>query len=288
MISEAPVSPGSRIDLRDVTLCAVDCVNPLLAACALHACMATCDFADAVLFSNTPMEGRFRNIPIAELKSARAYSAFILADLVGYITTPFVLIVQWDGYIVHPYVWSDDFRLYDYIGAKWPFHADRRVGNGGFSLRSSKLLRAVAGLVSDPSDVPEDELICRQLASVLEQDFAVRFAPEAVADRFSYERQWPGAPTFGFHGLFNFWRHVSDEDMLFIVAALNRASTTTIDYMGCMFAYLQQQRSGPLRAMYIKWRSVMTPDAVIQLMLRENTDPKLLLPFIEACEALIR
>jgi len=39
---------------------------------------------------------------------------------------------------------------------------------------------------------------------MLESDFGIRFAPPEIAARFAYERARPTAPTFGFHGLFNF------------------------------------------------------------------------------------
>ena len=63
-----------------------------------------------------------------------------------YIDTDFVLITQADGFIINPHKWTDIFLEYDYIGAPFPdepqygFTGDTRVGNGGFSLRSKKLI----------------------------------------------------------------------------------------------------------------------------------------------------
>ena len=80
------------------------------------------------------------------------------------IKTPFVLFIEWDGYVIEPRAWHPSFREYDYIGAKWADDpADgMRVGNSGFCLQSKRLLDALA----DPRFVPlenqnVDLLICR-------------------------------------------------------------------------------------------------------------------------------
>ncbi|MGZ5147458.1 MAG: DUF5672 family protein, partial [Burkholderiales bacterium] len=146
---------------------------------------------------------------IEVLNSRNDYSNFMLRQLPKHINTSYALIVQWDGYVVDASAWKPEFRDYDYIGARWTWFDDgMTVGNGGFSLRSQKLLRALR----DPrfSIVPgvnEDELICRDYRRTLEREHGIRFAPESVADLFSYERTSPAGPTFGFHGLFNMWRH---------------------------------------------------------------------------------
>ena len=61
-----------------------------------------------------------------------------------YIDTDFCLIIQGDGFVIHPENWTDEFLKYDYIGAPWrnlAHYSFIRVGNGGFSLRSKKLLK---------------------------------------------------------------------------------------------------------------------------------------------------
>jgi len=99
-------------------------------------------------------------------------------------------------------MWQSDFLAYDYIGAVWPQYDDgHTVGNGGFSLRSRKLLDALAS-----DDIvarnPEDVCIARTYRSLLEQRWGIRFADEKTAHRFSFERA-PRlfASSFGFHGM---------------------------------------------------------------------------------------
>lgn len=110
--------------------------------------------------------------------------------------------MQWDGFVRDGTAWSDEFLDYDYIGAPWPqYHDHMNVGNGGFSLRSRKLLAATANI--DPNGDPEDFVICRTHRVRLENQYGLRFADMDVATRFSYERGESTGLQFGFHGVFN-------------------------------------------------------------------------------------
>ena len=116
------------------------------------------------------------------------------------------------GFVIDGTLWANEFWNYDYIGAKWP-HVDGefRVGNGGFSLRSKRLLTALI----DPeiklnSDENEDEAICIRYRDLLETKYGIAFASERVADRFAFDVSRPVGPTLGFHGVFNFWQVLND------------------------------------------------------------------------------
>jgi hypothetical protein len=107
----------------------------------------------------------------------------MLSDLFKYIETTHLLNIQWDGFVVRPSAWDPEFLKYDYIGAPWKVHPhhhwppfpdvteNNRVGNGGFSLRSKKLMEFMSirfnNLLKgkkyhDPKYYhPEDCLICR-------------------------------------------------------------------------------------------------------------------------------
>jgi hypothetical protein len=173
-------------------------------------------FGDSLLLSDVDVAvpAGIRRTPIQPLRSAANYSHFMLRELADHIRTEHVLVVQWDGFVLDAAQWTDAFLDCDYIGAPWPqFSDDRKVGNGGFSLRSRRLLRACQDERFE-AEHPEDVAIGRLNRTFLEHQ-GCRFADDALAESFSFERTVPSQPTFGFHGAFNliplvgpdaFWR----------------------------------------------------------------------------------
>lgn len=207
-----------RIPLRDVTLCAIDCTVPDLAARALHRCMTQVDFAEVKLLTSRAVRyDDIETIPIDHLASIEAYSRFVMKSLSQYVTTPFVLVVQWDGYVTNSSVWTNDFLDCDYLGARWTQDvvegrgapSSHDVGNGGFSLRSDFFLGAGQDPVLTETH-PEDTHMCGTYRSYLEQHYGMRFADASLADRFSFEIMRPPSDSFGFHGCFNISRFESD------------------------------------------------------------------------------
>lgn len=192
--------------LPDVTLCAIDTRTPELAMQALHYSSQAFQFGQTLLLSDRAPERlaavEFRRID--PLRSGRDYSMFVLQELAAHIKTRHVLIVQWDGFVVEPDCWSDEFLAWDYIGAPWgKAPQGRRVGNGGFSLRSRRLLEVLRSDAALQLHHPEDTSICHTNAERLEQHWGLRFAPLEVAQRFAFETAPPAHATFGFHGSYN-------------------------------------------------------------------------------------
>jgi Protein of unknown function (DUF5672) len=207
---------SQRVRLDDVTLCCVDTRDVALALAALRRCMAQAAFAQVLFFTRrallpAPPDG-IRVIDV-DVPTVQAYSQFMLRGLQPHVRSSHVLVAQWDGFVRDASRWKPEFLEYDYIGAPWHDQpAEQSVGNGGFSLRSQRLLTALA----DPSIIlshPEDIAICQVNRRLLEERHGIRIAPRALADVFSYERVAPPAPTFGFHGLFNFARELSVDDL---------------------------------------------------------------------------
>ena len=159
--------------------------------------------ARAILFSDVYLENdEFENILINPLRSAKAYNEFVVWKLGHYIDSSHLLIIQHDGYVIDPTAWTDEFLQYDYIGATWRYTDGRNVGNGGFSLRSKRLHDILA---TDPAITvgsPEDEIICRLYRGYLETHHGIKYAPDALANQFSYEMNQPFQKTFGFHNFF--------------------------------------------------------------------------------------
>ncbi len=199
------------LDLRSVTLLSADTANPRLALRALERSRAQIRFARAVLLTDaTPAAlgapGGIDVVRIDPLRSRDDYSHLMLKGLLEHVATPHVLVVQWDGYAVNAAAFDPAFLACDYIGAKWFWYDDaHRVGNGGFSLRSRRLLEALQDRRVQLVEA-EDLTIGRAARPLLENAHGIRYASEQLADRFSFEAAYPIGRPFGFHGLFNFAR----------------------------------------------------------------------------------
>lgn len=192
--------------LPTVTLATVTSVATEQTAQAMAKSLDAVAFANALWVCDAQppeiLTGRVEWVKVAPLTTREAYSQFIMRELGLLLQTPHVLLVQWDGYVLDPAVWSADFLEFDYIGAPWPHFRDaHNVGNGGFSLRSQRLLRATAKLPE--TGEAEDVAICRTWRPRLEEEYGIRFAPKNVAQRFAFERGTSSKKTFGFHGVFN-------------------------------------------------------------------------------------
>ena len=218
--------------LPQVTLCCIDTANHALAVAAMGRSMTGIAFARSVFVTDAVPSGievpeGVEIAPIAPLSSREAYSTYVLKSLGRHVVTSHVLLVQWDGFVVNPAAWSDEFLDCDYLGAKWFWYQDAmRVGNGGFSLRSKRLLDALA----DPRITlqgAEDETIGRAFRPLLEREHGIRFGSEALADRFAFEASYPIGKPFGFHGLFNFCRVMSSAEIAAIVPTLSDAVATS-------------------------------------------------------------
>ena len=216
-------------DLRGVTLACIDTLNHALALRALEHSQRGLRFARTLLLTDAIPDGirvpaHVDVAPIAPLRSRDDYSRFVLKSLLPHVETSHVLLIQWDGYVVNPAAFETAFLECDYVGAKWYWFDDAmRVGNGGFSLRSRKLLQALQDPRIELTDA-EDITIGRAFRPLLEREYGIRYASEALADRFAFEAAYPTGMPFGFHGLYNFCRVVPPGEL----AALAREFSDAI------------------------------------------------------------
>jgi tetratricopeptide (TPR) repeat protein len=210
-------TPAGRRAIPRTTLCCVDCAYYDLAAYALRRTLQTCRFERALFFTDQALQVEgVETIRIPSIRSAAEYSWFMLKELDRYISSDFVLVIQYDGFVLDSSRWTDAFLDYDYIGARWQFDDGLNVGNGGFSLRSKRLLEALRDEeVEADQPAPEDMIICREYRPYLERRHGIRFAPESLADQFAFETTRPGGPTLGFHGVGHIARMVdmSEEEI---------------------------------------------------------------------------
>ena len=178
-------------NLPNCTLIAIDCVQPTLAVKALQKTCEQIKFKEVLLFSdNKPhnLPENYKFIQIDKINNLDEYSHFVIYELPNYINTDFCFSVHWDGFVINPHLWDDKYMEYDYIGAPWVrtahfLYKNERVGNGGVSIRSKRLMDYVKTLNCSGH---EDTAICsNHRQHLIEKGF--KFAPLELASNFSVE-----------------------------------------------------------------------------------------------------
>lgn len=199
------------LNLANVTLLCVETREPALAHWAINHCLQHAHFSKVVLLTDLNRIAEkvvgIEYIQSPMIRTTKDYSDLLLTGIERYVQGTHVLIIQWDSFIVHPDLWSDSFLSYDYIGPVWPHHPETPVGNGGFSLRSMRLLQSI-GKPEFIKRHPEDYCICVDNKKFLEES-GIRIAPASIAEQFAVERS-PWHAAFGFHGFFNFANVLND------------------------------------------------------------------------------
>jgi len=209
------------LSLPDVTLVAVSSVDLDGTLFALSASSYEIDFAEVKFLTSEPIQPTNPKIQVELIPKLDiwGYSKFIIQDLYRYVNTTHCLVIQADGFVLNPYKWQKEFLKYDYIGAPWPEKLKlepgnhilemkkNRVGNGGFSLRSKKLLEETTKIDFDNLTFPsfsEDMVICHfmyeeMIAAGIEfptPELAAQFSVESPEAAFGQSPK----TSFGFHG----------------------------------------------------------------------------------------
>jgi hypothetical protein len=201
---------NGKLSLKNVTLVGADCVDAHRLLRAAEISQEHIEFGDVMIFSSNATDRRITHIQPLNNKSD--YSVFMMKHLWQYIKTDYLLVIQYDGFVLNAKAWRDEWFDYDYIGAPWEWYPDEmKVGNGGFSFRSARLHKILG---TDNAIIPmndhlvknkeEDHNICRLYRKYLERQHKIKFAPVEEARMFSIEawnspnKTWNG--EFGFHG----------------------------------------------------------------------------------------
>jgi|TARA_R110002126_G_scaffold280936_1_gene428549 hypothetical protein len=208
------------IKLENVTLVSMTSIH---VESTINALLKSCigvEYGDVKLISHVKPKDLPDNINfgmVSKMDTVNDYSYNMIYHLGDHIDTDFALIIQDDGYVVNPESWMDEFLEYDYIGAPFVLPKDNfsyrdingvifRVGNGGFSLRSKKLINLAKKLELEWKPFHgyynEDGFICAMNRHIYENN-GCKFAPLDIAKYFSHEAKIPeikGITPFGFHG----------------------------------------------------------------------------------------
>ena len=207
------------LHLPDVSLVVIDTAYKKLTEMAVADTLARVSFDDILVFSDRPLDVPAKTIS-CQIASNQEAERFMWYGVYPHLRTKLALYIQWDGWVTSPELWQEDFRQFDWIGARWPWHPPgKQVGNGGFSLRSRKLLEILSKEqikfpyepVEGQTVCYEDQLVCLHYRDQLASEYGIRFADETTASMFSTEHD--GNPsTFGFHGIWNWLDRLSVEE----------------------------------------------------------------------------
>lgn len=203
-------------NLNSVSLVSVTGVDPEKNLRALEISRVGLNFAEIVLLSRLEPRRKVDGIRVESITNSNwtydEFSKFMLFELFKHVRTEFALFVHHRAHVLRPKAWTDEFLNYDYVGAPWSAAThftnegvEVRVGNGGFSLRSQRLMRAPTELGLPFTDngtgyFHEDGQLCVYHRDRLEKH-GIRFAPVEVAAQFSTEKKVPERvkKSFGFH-----------------------------------------------------------------------------------------
>ena len=222
----------ARLDLGDVTLVYItDAEDIPITNLSLRDNMDAARFGEVLLFSDSPwiVPGTrnliWERMPGDGAQRERAIGAAMRVlwyNVPLHVKTKYFLVAQWDSWIINSARWTTEFLDYDYIGAPvadWAKKNGRpisEVGNGGFSIRSTRLACHVA---ANPNKYPltyprfEDRVLCRDHRAKLEKD-GFTWAPLDLAARFSFEHVGDLKENpFAFHGISNFRNIMSKEQL---------------------------------------------------------------------------
>lgn len=200
----------SKIKLHNVEIISINTHNPEASVKAIEYSCKGFEFSSKKIFSHRMpyniLSEDIKHIRVDAFKTRDVYSNFVIKELYKYIEAEFVMMIHDDGFIINPHLWQEDFLNYDYIGAPWPGSKENinygRVGNGGFCIRSRKLLEACKDL--EAGDINDDWLIGVTHNEYL-RDLGFTFAPVNLAMKFSLELpidecEYNLENTLGFHG----------------------------------------------------------------------------------------
>lgn len=230
---------------KDITLVAIEFQWYDLTKYAIERSLEHIDPKEIVIISDKEILPGARHIIRPPVANISEYAEIMLKGTAEHVETGHALYVQWDGIANDSTQWTDDFLKYDYIGAPWPWEPEGfNIGNGGFSLRSKKLLDACqdpAVCLTDVESVAEDNIIGKTKRTYLETEYGIQFPTKEIAQQFSFELG-EHKPSFGFHGLWNIFNLMSDADMDYFMPKIDYKGWNFYKWHHVLAAALRRER----------------------------------------------
>jgi hypothetical protein len=205
--------------LKDVTLIAYSSHDVKENIESLQKCMECFNFGAVKIISHKKPDYLPEGIVYEqgrEIKEINDFNEYMFMSFGNHIETSHCLYVQHHAFVISPEIFNIKWLKYDYIGAPWPIVENAyiantgervRQGNGGFSLRSKKLLDLPKKmgwyLREEQGWANEDGNICCYWREEMLEN-GINYAPVEIAAKFAYENPVPennygNMKTFGFH-----------------------------------------------------------------------------------------
>lgn len=174
---------------------------------AIKHCQKLAIFYNTIYLTDANIDDpKIKHIKIRNIPSIRDYQKFIVNEsaeiILSSVSNSFnghFLCINWDGFIINPNSWTNEFLNYDYIGAPWPWF-NHMVGNGGFCLKSSLFLKTQQEICQNYSIKHNEDV---ELCIVLRKYFEIKkckYAPTDIGYKFSTEvGNMDHNKSFGFH-----------------------------------------------------------------------------------------
>jgi len=224
--------------------------------------------AEIVVISDREIMPGAKHIQMSPTNGMEEYADLVLKGMANHVNTSHAIYVQWDGIAYDGTQWTDEFLKYDYIGAPWPWMPEgQNIGNGGFSLRSKRLLDAIANdadiCLTPEVPLAEDNIISVVQRPKLESQYGIKFAGTELARQFSYEIGHH-RPSLGFHGLWNVFNLMTDADMDYYVDKISYSGWNIYKWHHTLAAVLRRDRTDIFEYMLAKL-SENSPELLGQL-----------------------
>ncbi len=209
-----------KLQLPKVDLIGIDTNHPEQGLQSMQISMSQIDFGKAIMFTcadksdfDSSLTNGIEFIKIDKIKEYLDYSDFCLR-LGDYLHNDYVLTTHGDGFVINANLWTDDFFKFDYIGAPWAeCHMKawgglpNPVGNGGFSLRSKKMLDFSKQFKTTGGNNEDGFLTNFKIVEA--KEYGIKYADLGTAYKFSVHHLedvggvFEPEKYFGFHGYHN-------------------------------------------------------------------------------------
>jgi len=204
--------------VSDVTLLAISSNRVEGNVAALERCMNLMEFGAVKFLSHKNPDSLPDGIQFEEcmeLKSIKDFDYYAFLELGKHVQTSHCLMVQDHAYILHPEIWKDTWLRWDFCGALWEERPEFisvstgtmvRIGNGGFSLRSKRIMdlpkKLGLPLIEDRGFSNDDGLVNSFYRKTFLEN-GIKYPEATDIPEFSYENDVPEnihiTKFFGYH-----------------------------------------------------------------------------------------